>query len=145
MSKQVYDLTPEDIATHAVWVFPMDDSVIDEASVRPVQLGEDVPDGLQRLTRARFVDANGRCFPGYIYPGAGTKVEDERPVAWCGSLCITFWNGMCVPSAEYLEKISKSNVCWPVTYEADVDGLKSKQGLLDGIYYFADGKVRVVK
>ena len=145
MSKQVYDLTPEDIATHAVWVFPMDDSVNDEASVRPVQLGEDVPDGLQRLARARFVDATGRCFPGYIYPGAGTKVEDVRPVAWCGPLCITFWNGMRAPSGDYLENISKANVSWPVAYETDVDGLASQQGLLEGIYYLADGKVCCAK
>ena len=85
MTKQVYELTAADLERYPVWVFPMDDSVEDEASVRPVKRGEIVPDGLQRIGRAVFTDGRGRSWPGYMYLGGGVDVEDARPVVWCRS------------------------------------------------------------
>lgn len=144
MNKQVYDLTPDDIAANAVWVFPMDDSVEDEASVRPVACGEIIPDGLQRIVRAVFRDAAGRQMPGYIYAGCGTHVEDTRPVAWCGDVCVTFWNGINAPSAGFLDRLSGSGIRWPVTYETCLHGMPLEKGTLDGIYYWTEGSVRCV-
>lgn len=139
MSKQVDDLTPADIERDAIWVFPMDESVADEASVRPVRSGEVVPDGLQRIVRTVFRDRSGRVLPGYIHPGCGSAVEATRPVAWCGALCITFWNGMIPPSPSYLEEIRAAGLRWPLSYDTDADGLQPQRGTLDGIYYL-DGK-----
>lgn len=135
MSKQVYDLTAADLEREPVWVFPMDESVEDEASVRPVRRGEVVPDGLQRIVRAVFRDGGGRVLSGYIYPGFGSCVEGVRPVAWCNELCITFWNGMIEPSPSYLDRIRDLGLQWPIAYETDEDGLPPQMGTLAGVYY----------
>jgi hypothetical protein len=144
MNKQVYDLTAADIQNEAVWVFPMDESVEDEASVRPMRRGEIVPDGLQRIVRAIFRDRAGRVLPGYIHPDCGVGVEDARPVAWCNELCITFWNGMVEPSAGYLERIRAAGLQWPLTYETDAVEVQPQQGTLDGVYYLDGDTVRCV-
>lgn len=144
MIKQVFELTPADIEHEAIWVFPMDESAEDELSVRPVRNGEIVPDGLQRIVRAVFQDRSGRVLPGYIYPSCGNGVEETRPVAWCDSLCITFWNGMIEPSRAYLDKIRLAALQWPLTYRTDACGVEPQQGTLDGLYY-RDGKVRCLR
>ena len=145
MSKQVYDLTSADIEREAVWVFPMDESVEDEASVRPARRGEVIPDGLQRIVRTFFRDRAGRVLLGYIYPGCGAGVEDARPVAWCGGLCITFWNGMVRPSTGYIKQVSDANLQWPLTYETDADEMLPQKGTLDGVYYLEGEVVRRVE
>jgi hypothetical protein len=122
----------------------MDESVEDEASVRPVRGGEVVPDGLQRIARAVFRDRAGRALPGYIYPDCGSGVEDTRPVAWCDELCITFWNGMTEPSPDYLARIKDARLQWPLTYETDAHGLQPQMGTLDGVYYLDGNVVRCV-
>jgi hypothetical protein len=144
MSKQVYDLAAADIENDAVWVFPMDESVQDEASVRPVRRGEIVPDGVQRIVRAVFRDKSGRVLPGYIYPGCGSGVEDARPVAWCNELCITFWNGMIEPAPSYLERIRDAGLQWPLTYATDADEVQRQEGNLEGVYYWDRDTVRCV-
>ena len=135
MSKQVYDLTPADIAKDAVWVFPRYESVEDEASVRPVRNGENVPDGFQRIVRTRFRDRSGRVLPGYIYQGCGSGVAETRPVAWLDGLCISFWHGMVEPSAGYLEEIRRAGLHWPLGYETDTDDVERQRGVLDGVYH----------
>lgn len=145
MTKQVYELTAADLERHPVWVFPMDDSVEDEASLRPVKRGEIVPDGLQRIGRAVFTDGIGRSWTGYMYLGGGVDVEDARPVAWCNDVCITFWNGMIAPSREYLVRIRDAGIQWPVHFRTDADGVEARSGMLAGVY-FMDGKaVRLVE
>jgi len=145
MKKQVYDLTPADLAAHATWVFPMDELVEDEATVRPLGAGEIIPSGIQRIVRAAFRDASGKVFPGYVYTEAGSQVEDSRPVAWCDSVCITFWNGVAEPSPEFRHSVHRSGIRWPVTYETLVDGAPSQTGKLDGLYYVSGGSVRCVR
>src|SRR5688572_12575758 len=97
MTKQLHELTAADIEKNPICVFPMDESVEDETSIRPVEPGEIVPDGLQRIVRCVFRDQVGQSLLGYLYADVGNRVEDVRPVAWSGSLCITFWNGMVDP------------------------------------------------
>lgn len=145
MSKQVYDLTAADLDSDPIWVFPMDESAEDEASVRPIRHGEVVPDGLQRIVRAVFRDGAGRVLPGYIYPGCGSGVEDARPVAWCNDVCITFWNGMMEPSPNYLGQIREAGLHWPIAFETDVDGLQRQSGTLAGVYYLDGKAVRCVE
>jgi hypothetical protein len=144
VTKQVYELTAADLEREAVWVFPMDESVEDEASVRPLRPGEVVPDGIQRIVRAVFEDATSKVFPGYIYPGSGGSVEDTRPVAWCGNLCITFWNGMIEPSRTYLDQIKSANIQWPLTYETDAAEAANQAGSLNGVYYLDGDSIRCV-
>lgn len=142
MIKQVWDLTPADLESNAIWVFPMDESVEDEASVRPVRDGELASDRIQLIARAIFRDQGGRLLPGYIYPGCGSGVEDTQPVAWSDSLCITFWNGFIKPSPDYVKEIRCAGLQWPLSYEIDADGVKPQHGSLDGIYYLEGNVVR---
>lgn len=146
MSKQVYDLTAADLKGEPIWVFPMDDSVEDEASVRPVRRGEVVPDGVLKIVRTVFKDGRGRVLPGYIYPGYGSGVEDARPVAWCNALCISFWNGIVEPSPSYIAQVRAAGLQWPIAYETDADVFPPQIGMLAGVYYYMDGKdVRLVE
>lgn len=142
--KQVYDLTPADIQERAIWVFPMDDSVEDEASVRPVAPGEIVPDGLLKIVRTVFRDQLGRLFPGYVYVSSGDEVVETRPVAWAGGVCVTFWNGMIEPAPGYLGRIRSVGLRWPIEFETDASGVPPKRGTLDGIYYLEGDRVRCV-
>lgn len=144
MSKQVYELTAADLEREPIWVFPMDDSVEDEASVRPLRCGEVVPDGVMRIVRAVFTDREGRVLPGYIYPGYGSGVAETRPVAWCNDICITFWNGISEPSPAYLDRIREVGLKWPITYTTDVDGLEPQVGKLAGVYYLDGRAIRGV-
>ena len=144
MTKQVYDLTPGDIESSPIWVFPMDHSVEDELSVRALKSGEIVPDGLQTIVRCVFRDAAGRELPGYLYPGGGDAVEEVRPVAWFGSVCITFWNGMIEPTRDYLDEIRGTGLAWPIDYESVVDDVPVHRGVLDGLYFFDGDCVRCV-
>jgi len=141
VSKQIYDLSPRDLEQHPVWIFPMDESVEDEASVRPVNAGEIVPSGLQRIVRCRFSDSAGRPLIGYVYPGAGDDVEAARPVAWCGDLCITFWNGMIEPDAEDVQLVKDLGLQWPINFLTEIAGEASQSGVLRGLYYLAGDEV----
>lgn len=143
MDKQIYDLTSDDIIRHSCWYFPMDESVEDEATVRPLFEGESVPDGLQMIVRCRFTDALERSFVGYAYSDEGSTVECSRPVAWLDGVCVTFWNGMLEPSSEYLQEVRTvlPGRAWPVRYESDpAAGVVVTSNPLVGLYY-AEGAV----
>src|SRR5262245_57919888 len=135
--KQIYELTPSDLASHPVWFFPMDDTVEDEASVCPVADGSDIPSGLQAIIRADFVDALGRSYPGYVYAVDEDTVDYVRPVLWAGEHCITFWEGMLPPAPEYITLVSAlfRRDAWPIRYVVDPSGgLGERHGRLEGIY-----------
>jgi len=137
-------LTAADLERYPIWVFPMDQSVEDEASVRPVQPGEVVPDGLQTIVRCVFRDRSGRELPGYLYASGVEKVEDVKPVAWCGSLCVTFWNGIIEPSSTYVAEIKNSGLSWPVSYETIAEGFPVQRGTLNGVYFREGNVIRCV-
>lgn len=144
--KPIYELTADDLERAAVWVFPMDESVDDETWVRAVQPGELVPSGLQIVARARFFDQRGQSFPGYLYPGCGDGVESTRPVMWIDGLCLTFWNGMFHPNAQFISDIQQARLSWPLSFQTTAAGLPPQNGILRGVYYldFDNGQIRCV-
>ena len=144
MSKQIHDLTASDLDEYPTWLFPMDESVEDETSVRPIVRGEIVPDGLQRIVRAVFRDQTGRTFRGYVYFATGSNVEDTRPVAWLAGVCITFWNGMVRPEDDYVLRAKMLGLKWPVTFATNAPGAPCQQGSLSGIYYWDGSSVQCI-
>jgi hypothetical protein len=144
VSKQVNDLAAQDLERHPIWVFPMDQSVEDEASVRPVEHDEIVPDGMVTIVRCIFRDQSGRQMFGYVYPRHRDDVDERLPVAWCGSLCITFWNGMREPSPSYVATVVSANLQWPLSYQTDTERAPACAGKLDGLYYLQEDRVRCI-
>lgn len=141
MQKQVYDLCQKDLENAPKWYFPMDDSVEDELSVRPVEADRSDQEDLRTISRATFVDSNGVEFIGYFYEVAENEVEYTQPVAWIGSVCVNFWNGMNIPSKEYTKSLRSLQIKWPVRFQKDGQWLS-----LDGIYYLDDANnVAVIK
>lgn len=148
MDKQIYDLTPDDLSESPMWYFPMDATVEDEATVRPVQPRQRVPSGLQMIVRCRFEDASGRVYPGYVYVDDTQSVEAARPVLWAGQLCVTFWNGMVKPKREYLARVARAIPAgaWPIRYRSEANlCVPVMSGFLEGIYFIEDSDVRVLR
>ncbi len=130
--KQLYDLTPLDLGTAAVWEFALDEEDVegqDEATVRPwhVEGPLDPSDGMF-VVRAKFVLADGTAFAGYITPpedGEGS-LGALQPVIVTDSGQVGFWYGALRPTptdlaASYarLGKGSGSEV-FPVRFESEV-------------------------
>jgi len=78
--RQVYDLGPEDLAAHPVWWFPMDDTVTDEATVRPLAPGDPPAEDHRMIVATAFRTAVGVRFQGYVYVTIDDRVESRMPV-----------------------------------------------------------------
>ncbi len=140
MDKQLYDLEPKDLDENLVWVFPMDDSVEDEETVRPVKDKEQLED-LQVIVKTIFEDQMGKKYYGYIYWGEPQNVEYLKPVMFfdeSGESGIAFWNGMIEPESsdfDHADGILSSD-SFPIRFESeDAFGLYPIKGELKGIYY----------
>jgi len=119
----------------------MDETVEDEATVRSVEPGQEIPEGLPMIIKCRFEDARGRSYSGYVYLDEGVDVETERPVLWAGDLCLTFWNGMVEPSEEYVANVAAAipACAWPIRYTSEEGGeTPPMSGVLEGLYFVAD-------
>jgi hypothetical protein len=135
--KQVYELSIDDLAHSGVWFFPMDDSVEDELTVRPLQEVESCADA-QLIVRAHFEGRNGARYLGYLYWDGNGGVEYLKPVVLLddGS-AISFWSGIAKPSwAEYSEKAQALRKALPITYISEpLLGLPELSGVLEGLGY----------
>lgn len=61
--KQVYELTIDDLDRYSVWFFPMDDTVEDELTVRPLAEQETCSD-FQIIVRADFFGERHSVYRG---------------------------------------------------------------------------------
>lgn len=141
--KQVYELTIDDLALNGVWFFPMDDSVEDELTVRPLKERESCADA-QIIVRARFDGNNGAKYLGYLYWDDNEGVEYLKPVVLLddGS-AVSFWSGMVKPSWEdYSEKAKELRSALPITYVSEpLFGLSEISGVLEGLGYLDNDTV----
>lgn len=140
--KQVYELTVDDLAHSSVWFFPMDDSVEDELTVRPLQELESCTD-VQLIVRTQFEGRNGARYLGYLYWDDNGGVEYLKPVVLLddGS-AISFWSGISKPSwEEFSDKAQALRKALPITYISDsLFGLPELSGVLEGLGYL-DGDI----
>jgi hypothetical protein len=106
MSKHIWDITLQDLTEHAVWQFPMwkDDSC-DETIVIPATEHDALSPNSQLIVKARFIDAIGFEFVGYIKYGL-TEVEYSQPCMFIKSEAINFWFGFSKPNEADLTKLN---------------------------------------
>lgn len=147
VDKQIYDLTVDDVTECGVWYFPMDDSVEDELTVRPLRDEEFCSDA-QIIVRANFSGRDGAKYLGYVYWDGCTEVEYLKPVILLGDgTAISFWSGLIKPSwddCSVLAQRLREGV--PIKYVSEaVLGLPSISGELDGLGYLDGESVSWVK
>ncbi|MEE4624308.1 hypothetical protein V2K77_10805 [Pseudomonas alliivorans] len=145
--KQVYDLTLGDLAYSGIWVFPMDDSVEDELTVRPLSETESSVDS-QIIVRAHFTGRDGSHYLGYLYWDGDESVEYLKPVILLDdSTAVSFWNGIMKPSwDEYPEQAKAVRSALPLTYTSEAfSKLPAIAGTLTGLAYLDDEKIVWIK
>ncbi len=148
MEKQIYDIGPKDLVENPVWIFPMDDTVENEETVRPVTAKSQLED-LQAIVKTKFEDHMGNRYMGYIYWGKPNSIEYLKPVMFFderGESGIAFWSGMIEPENTDFDHANGilSSKSFPIKFESeDAFGLYPVKGELKGIYYI-DGKDNIV-
>ena len=140
--KQVYELTIDDLADFGVWFFPMDDTVEDELTVRPLAEQETCSD-FQIIVRANFFGVSGSVYSGYLYWGSDCLVEYLKPVILSqAGETISFWNGIVQPTWDSSEFSNLLRSDLPISYvSAPLLNLPSVRGRLEGLYYLAGDRV----
>jgi hypothetical protein len=150
MEKQLYDLVPEDLVKFPVWIFPMDDTVEDEETVRSVTDESQLED-LQVIVKTDFEDQAGNKYLGYVYWGEPKIVEYLKPVMFfdeAGESGMAFWNGMIEPEDVDFDQAKGilNSKSFPIRFEsAGFFGLYPIKGELKGIYYLDDNDNRTYK
>jgi len=138
LDKQVYDLEKEDLIEHAVWFFPMDDTVEGELTVRPLQ-DYDLAMSHRLIVKTLFFDSEGYSYVGYIYWSQPNVIEDVQPVLFTGGNegCITFWNGVVDPYwKDYIDEQQELKKRLPITYQSEsLEGLEALSGTIEGLYF----------
>lgn len=147
LDKQIYDLNIDDILQCGVWYFPMDDSVEDELTVRPLH-GEEYCTDAQVIVRAHFSGRDGSRYLGYVYWDGCTDVEYLKPVVLLGDgTAISFWSGLVKPSWDDCSELAqKVRGGLPFTYVSEeIFGLSPVSGELEGLGYLDGENVSWVK
>lgn len=134
--KQVYDLVKEDLERSPVWYFPMDSSVEDELTARPLLSAECGTD-FQVIVRTSFYASNGAVCLGYIYWSEFQGIDTLQPVMFLDDCAVSFWYGMSMPNwDDYPESARSLKGVMPIRFLSDaVCGLSSIEGVLNGLYY----------
>lgn len=93
MDKHIWDITPQDLSEHALWQLPLwkGDSC-EKTIVTPVTSNNDFTHKSKLLVKAKFVDASGSEYVGYIYYGM-TDIEYSQPCMFVRGKAINFWLG----------------------------------------------------
>jgi len=136
MEKQIYELSNSDLLTFGAWYFPMDSSVEDELTVRPVYDLEQARD-FQVIVRSKFQGSNGIEYLGYVYWG-GEGVENLQPTILLeDGGAVNFWNGMRKPSwNDYPLVANVIKDAIPIICESEfLYGLPSISVVLKGLAY----------
>ncbi|TFY84982.1 hypothetical protein DYL61_30250 [Pseudomonas nabeulensis] len=145
--KQIYELAIDDLACIGAWYFPMDESVEDELTVRPLLDKETCTDA-QIIVRASFVGCDGSSYLGYLYWDGDGEVECLKPVILLedGSF-VTFWNGRVEPSwADYSARAQELRARLPFSYVSEsIFELPKVSGRLEGLYYLDGDHISWVK
>ena len=126
--KQVYELTTEDLTSHPVWEFALDEEGEegqDEATVRPRQTSAalDPSDGMY-IVRARFTLADGTTLTGYITPCANpADLGTVQPQIVTTNGQVGFWFGLAPTDIQqcYAKLGKTSQQVFPIAFAADIE------------------------
>ncbi|WP_330210025.1 hypothetical protein [Pseudomonas sp. AM4(2022)] len=144
--KQVYELTIDDLDSYSIWFFPIDDTVEDELTVRPLAEQETCSD-FQIIVRADFFGESGAVYRGYLYWDSNAAIEYVKPVVLSDKGdAVNFWSGIVTPAWESSEFAGLIRSELPISYASEpIFGLPSICGTLEGLYYLSDDQVCCVK
>lgn len=148
MDKQIYDLNKSDFDRYPVWYFPMDESVEDELSVRPLNAMNASLVHSQKIIKTDFVDSEDTHYSGYLYWCLGGSVDRLQPVLFFNeNSYVNFWNGMIKPSLKNKNNEFDLSNKLPISFISEEHfGLKPILGKLIGLYYFdMQGKIQCVE
>ena len=136
MSKHIWDLTPQDLAEHALWQLPMWKGDSDEKTVvMPATIDDAFTRHSKLLVKAKFVDASGAEFVGYIYYGL-TEIEYSQPCMFVKGKAINFWLGTLKHNEDEADLV-KFN--FPiVATSAPIHGLVARTVIIKGYDYFTE-------
>lgn len=148
VSKQVYELTPADLANTPVWEFALDEEGEegqDEATVRPVEsaLPLNTGDGMF-IVRAHFRLSDGTNLQGYLTPGVqgDSLLSTVQPIIVTTVGQVMFWLGA-FPRQNSVEAAYRllgkpAQDVFPVTYVSDVPLAQGPvRGTLNGFAHYA--------
>ncbi|AIN58795.1 hypothetical protein [Pseudomonas soli] len=144
--KQIYDLNADDFESHGVWFFPIDDTVEDELTARPLQAEETCSDA-QVVVRTVFAGADGTEYKGYLYWDDCKAMEYLKPVVFLSDgSAVSFWSGLIKPAwSDYSPAAGVLRSVLPVAFTSDsLLGLPSISGLLEGLYYLDEDTIACV-
>jgi hypothetical protein len=153
--KQVYELTPDDLASFPVWEFCLDEEGVegqDEATVRPYEKqGSIDPAAGMFAVKALFTLADNTEFTGYLTPPVLADREDIgiiQPIIVTDKGQLMFWNGLLKPTKTQLDEnygvLDKSaSEVFPVRYRSavEIEG-GAVEGTIDGFLYCRKKKLR---
>ena len=144
--KQVCELTIDDLGSYSAWFFPMDDTVEDELTVRPLAEQETCSD-FQIIVLTDFLGESGAVYRGYLYWDFNAAIEYVKPVILSDKGdAVSFWSGIVTPTWESSEFACSIRTELPISYASEsVFGLPSICGKLEGLYYLSDDQVCCVK
>ena len=131
MSKQIWNITLQDLSDHSVWQFPMwkDDSC-DETIIVPANESDALDPNSNIIVKAHFIDAVGSEFVGFINYGL-TEIEYSQPCMFVKDEAVNFWFGISKPSKADLTKLY-----FPIVVTSiPVYGLESKTVNIVGYGY----------
>jgi hypothetical protein len=126
--RQVYELTPQDLASSEVWEFVLDEEGEpdqDEATVRPLSFSGTLdPSAGMFVVAARFRLADGTEMRGYLTPPSGGDrgLGTIQPQIVTESGQVGFWCGRCAPDTALAYQLLGRNASsvFPVHFEAAV-------------------------
>ena len=144
--KQVYELTIDDLDSYSVWFFPMDETVEDESTVRPLAEQETCSD-FQIIVLTDFLGESGAVYRGYLYWDSNAVIEYVKPFILSDKGgTVNFWSGIVTPAWESSEFAGSIRSELPISSASEpVFGLPSICGKLEGLYYLSDDQVCCVK
>ena len=158
--KQVYDLTPRDLAMHAVWEFALDeegDEDQDEATVRPFTVDTVVDPSVGMLiVSATFTLNDGSTRTGYLTPPfqGDPSLGVVQPVVVTDQGQVLFWLGVIAPTSEQLageyERLqSDADSTFPIHFQSDLPSIHGPiAGTIGGFYVledFSTGQFRTIR
>lgn len=140
--KQIFELTVDDLARCGVWFFPMDESVEDELTVRPL-FEQELDSDFQIIVRTMFKGVDGSEYLGFVYWDGSGMVEYTKPtIILNDGFSISFWNGLIKPSwLDCPVEVQALKEVLPISYVSEpLLGLAKISGVLEGLYYL-DGEL----
>lgn len=146
--KKLTEIKINDLLYSPVWYFPGEDEEGYEFSIKPATQ-EIVQKGFGIIVKTIFTSLNNKTYIGFIHHQAPYSLDALQPtVIFENNYILYFWKGMFLPDEKNFKMIKQKTPpkFYPTKYKSvEVFGLKSYEGVLEGLYYFDEKEKIQVK